>query len=151
MSVEVPEHPGGLGLPLVTTGYPGGGDFVFLQRDKGDQFRVSQDHWGSVLATSEPFRLQAGVAHTLTLSFGALYPPEGSALYTEHPELLANRGRIVVTVDGTKVFSAEKPSHPTAPDRIIVGANLIGGSSADSIFNGQISAIGLAPLDTAKP
>jgi len=151
MTVTVPADWGGSGEPLITTGYPGGGDFVFIERGAGDLARITQDHWGAPLRSSEPFRLAAGAGHRFAISFGALYPPQGAALYRERPDLLALRSKIIVSVDGVRVLAADQASHPTARERIIVGANLIGGSSAAAVFTGSIRDVALAPLESFRP
>lgn len=141
----------GLGRPIITSGYPGGGDFIFLEFDPSGSATIVQDHWGSPLVRSQPFQMAPHVNHTLILSFGALYPPLGCALYQRQPELLEIRRRLVVLVDGRRVLSAVQSSHPSPPERIILGANLIGGSSAGAIFDGSIDNVETAPIESVLP
>lgn len=146
MTLTVPQRRPGMGQPLLTTGYPGGGDFIYLSQEAGGAVRVIQDHWGSALARSEPIALEPGTEHTVALSFGALFPPAGAALYRRHPEYLKLRDRVTVSVDGRTILDAAQLSHPTPPDRITVGTNLIGGSNAGPLFAGTIANLAPAAL-----
>jgi hypothetical protein len=141
----------GPGRPIITSGYPGGGDFVFLDFDPSGMATIVQDHWGSPLVRSRPFQMSPGTEHTLIVSYGALFPPQESGLYRKIPDLLELRGRIVVLVDGRRVLSEVEPSHPSPSDRIILGANLIGGSSTGPVFNGIIADVEPAPIESVRP
>ena len=141
----------GPGRPIVTSGYPGAGDFIFLDFDRNGTASIVQDHWGSALVRSAPFQFDPRADHTLIVSYGALFPPPGSELYTKRPELLELRGRLVVLVDGRRILSEAVPSHPSAPDRILLGANLIGGSSTGALFDGRIADAEPAPIESVYP
>jgi hypothetical protein len=54
-------------------------------------------------------------------------------------------------VDGRRVLSSAEPSHLTPAARIILGANLIGGSSTGPLFGGSITEVEQAPLETVRP
>jgi hypothetical protein len=151
MRIVVPRARPGFGQPIVTTGFPGGGDFIFMSYEPDGKVRINQDHWGSPLAQSEPIVLEPGSEHEFSVSFGALYPPEDAPLYRRHPELLGLRSRVIVSIDGRTVLSAVQLSHPTPPGRIIVGANFIGGSYAASLFTGSITELAHAPLEPFTP
>jgi putative flippase GtrA len=147
----VPAGTVGDAQPIVTTGLRGIGDVIFLRYEADGMAVVGQDHWGSKLLLSEPFPLATGMEHTLVVSLGALYPPadakiaQGSVV----PEEL--RGRTIILVDGRKVLNAEEPSHPSQPERIMVGAALIGATTSHSIFSGQVTGVRQAPLGAVEP
>jgi hypothetical protein len=141
----------GEGQPIVTTGLRGIGDILFLRYGANGMARVGQDHWGSQLLLSAPFELTVGVPHTLVVSFGALYPPSDTVLVSAPPELGALRKKTVVLFDGQPVLSSDEPSHPSAPENITVGANLIGGTTARSLFSGVVDQVLPASLDAVGP
>ncbi len=151
MKIVFPEGEDGRGEPILTTGFPGGGDFVFIQFGANGTARLVEDHWGDQLLRSDPFPLVRGSEHRLTVSFGALFPPEGDALYRREPGLAAQRNTIAVELDGRRIIMAARSSHPTPPERIIVGANYIGGSYAGSIFTGRITDLAPAEIGPAAP
>jgi hypothetical protein len=149
--LSVSEETPGRGQPVVTTGFPGGGDFIFLDFGSDGLARIGLDHWGSPLVRSEGFAMPPGTEHEVTLSFGALFPPSESALYGRQPDLLALRSRLVVLMDGRRVLSCAAASHPTPAGRIILAANPIGGSSTGPVFGGSIGGVERAPLDSVRP
>ena len=102
---------------------------------------MGQDHWGSQLLLSEPFTLDTSTPHTVDVScLGGLYPPLESPLYGVHPELVAERGKTIILIDGHLVLDAKAMSHPSTPATINVGANLIGGTTARSLFSPEMWA-----------
>ncbi len=151
LRLSVADERPGSGRPIVTSGFPGIGDFVFLEFGSDGLARIVLDHWGAPLVRSEGFRMPARTEHELILSFGALFPPPQCALYVREPELLRLRSMLVVLVDGRRVLASAEPCHPTPAGRIILGANLIGGSSTGPVFDGSIAGVGAAPLDSVRP
>jgi hypothetical protein len=151
LKFSVREERPGLGQPIITTGVPGGGDFIFLDFGTDGLARIVLDHWGSAPVRSAGFTLPPGGWHELTMSFGGLFPPPQCALYERQPELLKLRSILVILVDGRRVLSSAEPSHLTPAARIILGANLIGGSSTGPLFGGSITEVEQAPLETVRP
>ena len=151
MKIIFPSGTDGEGQPILTTGFPGGGDFVLLQFGPNGTGRIVEDHWGEPLLRSEPFPLVPGSEHRLSVSFGALCPPEGAALYGREPQLAALRKAVVVELDGRRIITAARASHPTPPERIIVGANYIGGSYTGAIFSGRISDLARSAVGPVAP
>jgi hypothetical protein len=136
----------GEGQPIVTTGLRGVGDVIFLQCEANGKARMGQDHWGSQPLLSEPFYLDTSVAHKVEVSFGGLYPPQDSAFYLNRPTLAGLRGKTIILLDGRPVLNAEEISHPSTPSRITVGANLIGGTTANALFSGSVRDVELDSL-----
>ena len=150
LRVVFPEVSGGVGQPLLTSGVPGAGDFLFLKCDSAGSARIVQDHWGAPLVASDPFPVEPGSVHELEVSLGMLMPPAGASLYREHPELLVLRERTLVRLDGRVILSAAQACHPTPSSRILLGTNFIGGSSTQSIFDGTVTDVSLAPADPLR-
>ncbi len=151
MRITFPPANPGLGQPILTTGFPGGGDFIYLAWGTDGKARISQDHWGAPILRSEPFDPTPGTEHELTVSLGALFPPPDDALYRGRPDLLELRKRTVLYLDGRRILSAPQESHPTPPGRIILGANLIGGSTAGGIFEGSIAGVAPSSVTPEPP
>jgi hypothetical protein len=141
----------GEGQPLVTTGLRGIGDVIFLRYEANGKARIGQDHWGSSSLLSEPFVLDTTVSHTVDISLGGLFPPADSAFYISQPNLSGPRAKTIVLLDGRLVLDAQEESHPSMPARITVGANLIGGTTARSLFSGDLKDVELAPLSAFPP
>jgi hypothetical protein len=140
----------GEGQPIVTTGYHGGGDFVFVQFGAHGTARIVQDHWGDKLFLSDSFQLAHGSEHEMILSFGALFPPEGDPIYGSQPKLLELRKMFIVELDGREIARAARASYPSPHERIILGGNYIGGSFAQSIFTGRISDLTPASIESVS-
>jgi hypothetical protein len=148
--MTVPKGLSGEGQPIVTTGRTGIGDVIFLRYEADGMARIGQDHWGSQLLLSDPFKLDTSVLHTIVVSFGGLYPPAESSLDSAQPMMSGKRTKTIVLFDGRPVLDTQKVSHPSTPTQITVGANLIGGTTARSLFSGEMQSIELAPLSSLK-
>ena len=137
--------------PILTTGVIGAGDFVFIRYEDGGRARICLDHWGRGLTASEPFAVEPGRTHALTLCFGALLPQASRPFYQSHPELLLLTRQARVELDGRRILDAPYESHPNRPEWITLGANFIGGSSTGSAFLGTVSKVRRAPVGEAGP
>lgn len=151
LTMVFPPGATGEGQPIITTGSRGIGDVIYLRYEDGGMARIGQDHWGSKLLLSEAFELEAGAEHTLTVSLGSLFPPEGGRNSGDETAIGGLRGRTVVIVDGRRILSEVEPSHPSPPQRITVGANLIGGTTSRSLFSGRILGIEPAEIGDVRP
>jgi hypothetical protein len=60
---------------------------------------------------------------------GSLLPPTTSPFYVDHPELLPLTKNLYVAIDGQPVFNHQTRFHPSAPDEVTIGFNVIGGSA----------------------
>jgi hypothetical protein len=151
LHILFPQDAPGYGEPIVTTGLRGIGDVLFLRYEADGKARIGEDHWGSPLLLSEPFAFDSSVAHTLVVSMGALFPSDADSPPSEREKIARLRGRTVIMLDGREVLSAAEASHPTSPDHIMVGANVIGGTTARSILAGKVESIKPAALAQVSP
>jgi hypothetical protein len=71
---------------------------------------------------------------------GSLFPP-ATAAQPDSPELAKLRTRCVVLFDGKPAIDWPTPFYAAKAEQIFIGANPIGGSSADAFFNGTIVKI----------
>jgi hypothetical protein len=146
MKVVFPEvwRPG-TGDPLVVAGTTGASDSVFASYEDDGRVRLGVDRWGWGAMTSASLPIVPGSEHELSVWMGSLLPPEGSALYREHPELAADRNKIRVDFDGRTIISGVRPPSAALPDQITYGINLPGGSTSGPVFTGRILQLGPAP------
>ncbi len=61
-------------------------------------------------------------------------PPAG-------PPLLAPGRKVMVTMDGRTVLTADQPCYPALPRELYIGENPIGGSTCSGRFTGRLLLI----------
>jgi hypothetical protein len=131
--------------PLLVGGVTGGGDFVGIHYGPDGMVRFSYDHWGAGQPPeSEPVKLEPGRDYDLLISAGFLLPPAGAPLFAREPHWAELGKRVIVAVDGVRVFDVRADSHPSTPGQITLGANYIGGSTTGPGFQGSLGAVRLA-------
>ena len=138
--------------PLLVTGRPHAGTFVFVRYVDRDHVRIGVDVWGLLGALSDPVPIDYYAAHRIEVSTGALYPldnPAVRALPAAERDRL--RRQVRVTLDGRPVLDLATRQYDTALAEITVGDNRIGGSNAGVRFTGEILRVGRAPLGRAAP
>jgi hypothetical protein len=134
-------------LPLLSTGRPGAGDTVFVQRVGPAQLIFGHDNAGAGSIVSTPVSFVPGVEQVLEIEMGSLYPPDDEIE-------AAYRRRLRLTFNGEAVFDTSRPFNPSTARDVVVGYNSAGTSSASTFFPGtihQIERISAAPLDAAEP
>ena len=139
LSVRLPSVPGARADPVLTSGVPGAGDFVYVRVLDSSHARFGIDHWGTGLTESgtvvvDPTRS----THDLLISSGALYPPPESSLYRVHPEWRTLKGRVIIVLDGHVVLNAPVATFEAKLGDVAVGFNAIGGSTTSTLFSGAI-------------
>src|SRR5208282_5280277 len=116
--------------PFMATGRPGNGDliyFLYVDPDNDpDLLVVGYHHFGGSNRLSEPMRLDHKVAHSAVIAMGSLLPPSDDPLFRNHQDWLPLKRLLYVKIDGQVVFDTEEDFHPTPPNMISVGMNLIG-------------------------
>ena len=85
---------------------------------------------GGVLRPVEP-RISSGI-HELVLTMDALYAPSEPAV---------PGGQVGIWLDGRRVLAGPSDCHPTTAEQVILGYNLIGGSTAAPVFRGAILGV----------
>jgi hypothetical protein len=142
LALLLPRNRTGRSEPLVVTGRPGAGDFIYVTYVDANHVRFGVDDWGRFARQSEVQQIDYGIPHLIKVSFGPLLaksrPPNPSVLQ--------------VTLDHRVVFQVEPfTAYPTRPDAIAIGHNPIGGSTCESQFTGvTLLAFRSAP-DEAGP
>ena len=146
MTLSFPQTPEGQGQPIVTSGRPFVGDFLYVIPEAAGQIRFGYDDWGGRSFTTEPLHVDATRPHELLVSMGSLYPAE-NATQVGPPELAQLRDYLLVVLDGKTIVSRRVPYHTVSPETITFGINFIKGSTADPAFLGSITRLARAGLD----
>ncbi len=136
LQVHFPVVPDAAADPLIVTGHTGKGDFLYAQIVDAHHVRFGFDHWAVGGLVSPPIEIDLKVAHDLVLTMGSLYRP-GQAAATESRW----RDSVAIWLDGRLALAGRSPCHPTNASEIILGYNLIGGSTTGPEFRGQITAV----------
>ena len=148
--LRFPRNLTGRNEPIVVTGVTGKGDFIFVRYEDGQHIRIGLDHWLVGGPLSEPIACDYGVPHELTISLGSLLAP----VDPKQPDAAAVarlRTHGLVQLDGKTIIACVSAFHPTKPEQITLGANRIGGSTAESLFYGDIlRAERVAPDEVVK-
>ncbi len=133
--------------PLLVTGRPHAGTFIYVRYVDPRHVRIGVDVWGIVGALSEPVEADYYAAHRLEISTGALYPADNPAVRAlpaaERDRL---RRQVRVTLDGRVVLDEATRQYDTTLSEVTVGANRIGGSNAGVRFTGTILEVRRGPV-----
>jgi len=146
-SVIFPTDRETLAEPLVTSGEPGRGDFLFVRYLDRRHIAFGLDHWGSGAGISVPVELDYAKPHEIVISLGSLLPPAEAGLDPKFPQLARWRDQVLVVFDGRVVFRWKEAAWPARPDQVMFGVNLIHGTSVQLSFSGQVLKLDSAPGD----
>ena len=133
LRVQLPRGRTGEREPLVVTGQNGAGDFLMVEYLDGQTVRFALDHWGSATLSSEPVRVDFARPLVIEVSMGSLAAPPDVAL-----EQHIRRGRVMVSVDGNRVWEHHTELFTAYPEEVAIGRNPIGGTSCGPLFTGSI-------------
>ncbi|HVT72527.1 MAG TPA: hypothetical protein VHD61_05275, partial [Lacunisphaera sp.] len=121
--------------PLLVTGRPNAGTFVYVVYAGPDRIRLGVDVWGRFHFETESLRVDYFSAHELVVDSGALYPPGDPSA----------RPHLRLVFDGQPVFDRALDTYPSARADVTVGLNRIGGSTCEPAFSGRILGIERLP------
>jgi len=142
LTLRLPAGRAGYAEPLVVTGRPGAGDFIYLRYLDHNRARIGYDCWGKGGPQSEDFAVAPGVPLLVQVSLGSLYPETGPAWRDLPAATQAQaRSRVRVRVNGRVVLDAPAHPHPSTPAEVFVGMNPLGGSTCGGRFTGEIVRI----------
>lgn len=128
LALRFPQEATGKHEPLVVTGVEGKGDILYVTYLGENEIRLTLDHWGIGALASPPIELNLGLVHILQIEMGSLYGPE-------NPERAQT---LRVRLNGRIVWDTQARFHAAGPETFTFGSNLIGGSTAGSLFTGTI-------------
>jgi len=133
--------------PLVVTGKPHAGTFVYVRYDDPRHLRIGTDVWGLLGKLSEPVEVDYYAVHQIEISTGALYPLDHPAMRALPPaEREALHRQLRVVLDGRVVLDETVQQYETQLSEITVGENRIGGSNAGIRFTGTILDVHRGPV-----
>jgi len=144
LRVRFPRAPAAAADPLIVTGRTGVGDFLYAQVVDTRHIRFGFDHWAVGGMVSPLVEVDLTTIHELVLTMDALYAPSGQS------EPAPLRGQVAIWLDGRRVLSGPSACHPTTAEQIILGYNLIGGSTTGAVFRGavlEVAAVAPAELE----
>jgi hypothetical protein len=131
--------------PLLVTGRTGKGDFLYVQMLDAGHLRFGFDHWAVGGMVSPAIAADLAVPHELLLTMDSLYGPGGE------DEPGSWRGQVGIWLDGRRVLGGPSACHPAPAEEVILGYNLIGGSTTGMVFRGEILAVqGVSPLELGR-
>jgi len=147
-----PEGKTGLTEPLIVSGVPNAGDFIYVHYESDWQIRLGLDHWGHPGLRSPSVPVDYSVNHVVEIHMGSLLPPAGHMLYagmsTAQVEQMKRRVKIIL--DGEVLFDTEQSTHESSPYDVHIGRNAIGGSTCGYEFSGEIKSATRLPLPTRR-
>jgi len=126
--LRLPLEPLGTTEPLLTSGHPGAGDFIYVTYVDGTHLVVGHDKWSYGGAKSLPFLVEPDREQTLEVDLGGSAPSSSTA----PPRPLS------VSWNGTLLFTDPLRFYPLESSEVTFGKNLIGGSTTSSSFSGEI-------------
>lgn len=148
LKLVLPRGEIGRSQPLLTTGVPGRGTFIFVIYTDATHVQVGIDVWGQAHAwTSPPIEVDYFAEHEFVISSGALLPPghpKLKGLTTEQQEALRNR--ITVDLNGRRVLDQPVFSFDSPREAVTVAKNRIQGSSTEPVFVGQVLEAEFLPV-----
>ena len=115
--------------PLVVTGGPGKGDFIYVRYVDPGHVAFGYDHWGKGGLLGDPIAVDYLATHRLSITMDSLY---ASGHTPRHPN------DVRVLLDGLLALQCSSPCYPSEPSQIRMGKNEIGGSVCRSSFAGRL-------------
>jgi hypothetical protein len=141
LRLDFPRDRTGYAEPLIVTGRVGAGDFFYVKYVDERHIVLGVDHWNGEGWRSEPLEIDYRQAHELIISSPVLFPPAGSAWARQQPAWGPVRDLLIVVLNGRLIRLAPQVVHPSRAGEIVVGCNLLGGSSARLNFSGRIRTV----------
>jgi hypothetical protein len=126
--VQLPAFTGVRNEPLVSSGEPGKGDLVYIKYLDANTVVFGYDHWGVGGFETEPLKVDVSAVQHIGVDYGALYPL-GSGEVGD---------RVILRLNGRVVADRVARFHACVPDTVVIGANLIGASTATPVFSGVV-------------
>lgn len=127
--------------PLVVSGRPGAGDFIYVVYASADTIRLGYDHWGVGGPLTDPIPVNYEETHLLEISMGSLFPPvENDAAWDNlSPETRRQAvEKVSIKLNGRVVLEHRSSTHPAKAGEVTIGGNPVGGSTCEQIFTGQV-------------
>ena len=142
LSLKFPENRSGSSEPLFTSGMSQKANFIYVRYIDDTHVQFGYDCWGSGGPVSEPVKIDFKKYHELLLINEAQISPLAEAPPNLHPkEWPKLKGSVHLILNGTIVLAKQVTSHAVKPSSIMLGMNLLGGSSTTEYFSGEMQSI----------
>lgn len=122
LRVRFGELPVGAMRPVVVSGETGRGDILMVEALAAGQVRFVLDHWGRRPYLGPVVKVAPGREYRLEVTH-PFYAPDGARRWK------AGDGKMIIVLDGVRVWEFEPLMYPVEPEDIFVGFNPIGGSA----------------------
>ena len=128
--------------PLLVTGKPYAGTFIYVAYHDAEHIRIGVDVWGLLGYQSEPIRTDYFADHEVVIEAGSLYPQNHPKLRGQTEETIKRlNSKLRVIFDGTTVINRDIDTYPSKVNEVTIGKNLLGGSSCEPNFAGKILSV----------
>lgn len=134
--------------PLVVSGVPGAGNFVFVSYVGVRAFVIGYDHWGTPSHFSKTLFTDFTKEHELEITMGSLFPARESIFWNNFPaaEVGRRKRQVQIKLDGVVVLEVDKEAFESSPHDVRIGLNVIGGSSCSYEFTGEVLSVDRIPI-----
>jgi hypothetical protein len=128
--------------PLLVTGKPYAGTFIYVAYHDAEHIRIGVDVWGLLGYQSEPIRTDYFADHEVVIEAGSLYPQNHPKLRGQTEETIKRlNSKLRVIFDGTTVINRDIDTYTSKVNEVTIGKNLRGGSSCEPNFAGKILSV----------
>jgi hypothetical protein len=128
--------------PLLVTGKPYAGTFIYVAYHDAEHIRIGVDVWGLLGYQSEPIRTDYFADHEVVIEAGSLYPQNHPKLRGQTEETIKRlNSKLRVIFDGTTVINRDIDTYPSKVNEVTIGKNPLGGSSCEPNFAGKILSV----------
>lgn len=128
IKAKFPRFVGVSSEPLVSSGERGKGDVIYVKYLDENTVAFGYDHWGVGGFLTAPIKIVPLAIQDIILDYGALH----------EVGVGRNQKRVAIRLNGQIVANQICSFHECLPGTVVVGANLIGASTAAQVFNGVI-------------
>lgn len=151
LTLRFPTDKKGQSEPLVVSGLPGAGDFVYVTYVDDQHITIGIDHWGYGGHRTIWLPIDYSVNHTVEILMGSLLPPAGHVDWgtATDEQIQAAKTRVRLVLDREVVLDTEQATYDSSPYDVFVGRNAIGGSTCNYAFTGEIRSATRLPLPMA--
>lgn len=128
--------------PLLVTGKPYAGTFVYVVYFDATHIKIGVDVWGVLGHETEPIKVDYFAEHEVVIDSGALYPAGHPALtHLSAAEFARLRNHLRIELDGRTVVDREVNTFESTARQVTVGRNRLGGSNCEPDFVGEILGV----------
>jgi hypothetical protein len=123
--------------PILTSGVPGAGDFIYAFYPQSGQVAFAHDSWGMGGTASPTIAIDPLRRHVIEIAYGGLDSSgESDSPAGSGSDPMADR--LLILLDGVPVMDRPEHTYAASPETETPAENRIGGSTTASGFSGQV-------------